>query len=410
MKNKQSYYYIIFLRLLIVVYISIYTISGYDHFDILYNKDVALYLTSLDPVLWVIPNILNYIDGNYAKYIWTLVLVMVPFVLFRKTSIFAALIIWYIEVCFIKVNPYTNNIGVQTFLMILIIIGLTRIPYKKTELVATEENIYTNSFVFLALWINFSIYYFYSGYTKLLAYGWYSGKALVLIDNHLLFRAGLPSEIYFKLPIVVKKFLTYFVALDEVIVPFALFNGISLMKKIWWSVFILQLGLLFFMNLFSVQLIMLIYSLMVYDPGWKSMNLKEENITVYYDGYCALCHYYIKHIINIDLRNIVYYQPIQESAYYNPEEKIESILVYTKNICYKKSDAVLYIYSRIGGMFAVFAFFARLVPKNIRDIIYDKIANNRYTIFGKKDNICPIIKEDLLYKFSSEATLSIDFN
>ncbi len=406
MKNRQDYYYNIFWRSLLVIYIYAYAFSAYGYFDLLYNKNISSFTKISDNIMWYIPNILNHINGDNAKYIWGSIFFISIFLVFRKTYFVASIILWYIFVCFGLINPLTTNVGSQTLLMLLIISASVSIPFKKTDIDNKKnKNIYTKPFIFLALWINFAMYYFYSGYTKMISYAWSSGDALVLIGNHQLFRPGLMHDVYNMIPAYFKKLLSYFVILDELAVPLA-FLSRNWMEKIWYSVFALQIGLLIFMNLTDIQILMLIYSLVVFDPAWIRGRENVKKIIVYYDGYCGLCHNFVKHIINLDNQNKVYFKNIQETHFMSDENyvkngKIKSILVSDGDEVLSKTRAVLYIYDACGGIFKLLSFFIKLIPLKITDKVYDLVASNRYKVFGKKDFTCPVVSEELVYKFES---------
>jgi predicted DCC family thiol-disulfide oxidoreductase YuxK len=287
--------------------------------------------------------------------------------------------------------------------MILIISAFIKIPFKKTEIEATAKNIYTSKLIFASLWINFCIYYFYSGYMKLTSYPWHTGQTLIYLNTNPIMRDGLTLTVYNLLPILVKKFMAYYIVIDQVLTPLALIHD-KIRSKIWYSIVILQIGLLIFMNLTDIQVIMLIYSLMVFDPSWIRGKKIVGDIVVYYDGYCALCHDFVKHVIDIDHQNIVYFKAIQQSPLmddldYVCDSKINSIIVSNSGRNYQKTDALIFLYRSTGGIFRVFAFFMNLVPRIISNRVYDLISTNRYRIFGKKTETCPIVPEELDYKF-----------
>ena len=54
-----------------------------------------------------------------------------------------------------------------------------------------------------------------------------------------------------------------------------------------------------------------------------------------------------------------------------------------------RSDAVLFVLQKLGGMWAIPGFLLRLVPRPIRDWAYGQVARNRYRIFGRYD-ACPL--------------------
>lgn len=63
---------------------------------------------------------------------------------------------------------------------------------------------------------------------------------------------------------------------------------------------------------------------------------------------------------------------------------VESIVLVMDEGCWVKSDAVLNILNSLPGPWALGSIF-RLVPRPIRDWIYDGIASNRYRWFGRRD-------------------------
>jgi predicted DCC family thiol-disulfide oxidoreductase YuxK len=70
----------------------------------------------------------------------------------------------------------------------------------------------------------------------------------------------------------------------------------------------------------------------------------------------------------------------------SPQEKI-----------YTKSDAALRIADGLGGIWTL-ARAARLLPRSFRDACYDRVAHNRYRIFGQRME-CRIPTADDRHKF-----------
>ena len=64
-----------------------------------------------------------------------------------------------------------------------------------------------------------------------------------------------------------------------------------------------------------------------------------------------------------------------------------------------RSDAFLHILRRLGGGWKALAGVLALVPRTLRDAAYDFIARIRYSIFGKRDDLCPIVPPDLRARF-----------
>jgi predicted DCC family thiol-disulfide oxidoreductase YuxK len=55
------------------------------------------------------------------------------------------------------------------------------------------------------------------------------------------------------------------------------------------------------------------------------------------------------------------------------------------NQIYKKSDAVIKIASNLDGIYKYLKCI-KIIPKFIRDYLYDLIAKNRYKLFGKRES------------------------
>ena len=64
-----------------------------------------------------------------------------------------------------------------------------------------------------------------------------------------------------------------------------------------------------------------------------------------------------------------------------------------------RSEAFLHIFRRLGGGWRVLATVLSVVPRGMRDLVYDFIARIRYRVFGKRDDLCPIVPAELRARF-----------
>jgi predicted DCC family thiol-disulfide oxidoreductase YuxK len=64
-----------------------------------------------------------------------------------------------------------------------------------------------------------------------------------------------------------------------------------------------------------------------------------------------------------------------------------------------RSDGFLYIFRRLGGFWRAVAAICAVVPGPIRDAIYNMIARVRYSVFGRKEDICPVMPAELRKRF-----------
>ena len=123
---------------------------------------------------------------------------------------------------------------------------------------------------------------------------------------------------------------------------------------------------------------------------------------VFFDGVCNLCNGLVKFIIKRDLKNRILFSPLQsplgqatlEKMKMDPEE-INTVVYFSGDKLYLKSSAILQILKDMGGVWKLL-FGLIVVPRFIRDFIYDLVARNRYKVFGKKESCMvptPEVKE-----------------
>lgn len=122
---------------------------------------------------------------------------------------------------------------------------------------------------------------------------------------------------------------------------------------------------------------------------------------IVFDGYCVLCNKTVKFLIKIDKRKELLFTTLtsklgQEITGEIPPGK-ESIVFVEEEQKFTKSDAVLRVLQAVGMPWSLLTIL-RIVPKFIRDSIYMLIANNRYKIFGKKDE-CMIPDKNVRDRF-----------
>lgn len=110
---------------------------------------------------------------------------------------------------------------------------------------------------------------------------------------------------------------------------------------------------------------------------------------IYFDGVCTLCNAFIDFVVIRDTQNLFYIASLQGQTAKNnlpPQDlSLASVVYAEEGKIYKKSDAVLAIFRHLGWGYKTLAFFGAIVPRFIRDWVYNLIAKNRYQMFGKRD-------------------------
>lgn len=129
----------------------------------------------------------------------------------------------------------------------------------------------------------------------------------------------------------------------------------------------------------------------------------NENI-VLFDGVCNLCNSLVQFIIRRDPEVKFTFASLQSVSGKTLLEKyelqtdfIDSIVYIKTDICYQKSTAVLHILKDLGGVWKL-CFIFIIIPKFIRDFIYQIISKRRYKLFGKLDS-CMLPTPDIEERF-----------
>ena len=135
------------------------------------------------------------------------------------------------------------------------------------------------------------------------------------------------------------------------------------------------------------------------------MILKEGEKIILFDGVCNLCNSAIQFVIKRDKKNLYKFAALQSDAATAllkergiDTSKIDSIILIDPNTAYyTKSSAALEIGKTFGGGWRLLGVF-EWVPGPVRDWVYDLIAKNRYSWFGKQ-NECMVPTPELKAKF-----------
>lgn len=127
--------------------------------------------------------------------------------------------------------------------------------------------------------------------------------------------------------------------------------------------------------------------------------MKDHKI-ILFDGVCNLCNGAVNLVIRKDKKNIFRFAPLQGEFAKEiglDQEKMDSIILLDNDKQYSKSSAVLRIARNLPGGYPLLYGFI-ILPKFLRDAIYDHIAKNRYRWFGKKES-CMMPTPELKQKF-----------
>jgi predicted DCC family thiol-disulfide oxidoreductase YuxK len=135
-----------------------------------------------------------------------------------------------------------------------------------------------------------------------------------------------------------------------------------------------------------------------------ALKIPKDKPILLFDGVCNLCNGFVQFIILRDpqakfrfaaLQSEVGQQLLQKAKMSTSE--INTVVLYEKGKFYTHSDVPLRIARHLGGWWILFTIF-KIIPKFLRDSIYNWIARNRYRWFGKQES-CMMPTPELKARF-----------
>jgi len=137
------------------------------------------------------------------------------------------------------------------------------------------------------------------------------------------------------------------------------------------------------------------------------MEQNKTEIVIYFDGVCNLCNFFVDFVIRRDQKKIFFFGPLQgKTALKNLGDQAKNLntvvvknlkevilteseavpLTEPKTVLLTESQAVLFVLSRLSFPWSTVAILGRILPRQVCDWIYRKVAENRYSLFGHRDS------------------------
>lgn len=119
---------------------------------------------------------------------------------------------------------------------------------------------------------------------------------------------------------------------------------------------------------------------------------------LFFDGVCNLCNGFVDFIVSRDTKNIFQFAPLQgktaiASLRKESIDALNTVILFKEGLEFQKSDAALMVLQQLGGGWILFKIFW-IIPRFLRNIVYDLVAKNRYRIFGKRESCRLPTKEE----------------
>lgn len=141
--------------------------------------------------------------------------------------------------------------------------------------------------------------------------------------------------------------------------------------------------------------------LLIKKDSYKMKSLAKNHSIILYDGVCGFCDQSIQFILKnkpdpsirlVSFQSEMGKQLCQQFYIKN----MDAIVLIENDTYYDKSTAVLKIIEKLQTRWQYLKYFM-VVPKFIRDIIYNFIAKHRYRLMGKAEQCRILTKQEKMY-------------
>ncbi|HWP48861.1 MAG TPA: thiol-disulfide oxidoreductase DCC family protein [Candidatus Limnocylindrales bacterium] len=129
-----------------------------------------------------------------------------------------------------------------------------------------------------------------------------------------------------------------------------------------------------------------------------------DQAIVLFDGVCNFCNASVNFVMDRDPEKHIRFAPLQSEAGQRLLKKfnlsptaLDTLILIEGEKFYTRSAAALRIAKRLQGLWPLLYIFI-VVPPFIRDAVYDFIARNRYSWFGKTET-CRVPTPELKERF-----------
>lgn len=127
------------------------------------------------------------------------------------------------------------------------------------------------------------------------------------------------------------------------------------------------------------------------------MPTTETSPVILYDGVCGLCNRLVQFVLKRDKRDYFRFASLQ-SEWSNTllrrhrldPRDLDTVYVVVDygqpaERLLARSDAILFLLKQLGGVWTL-ARMGKILPRTLRDAIYELVARNRYRVFGKYES------------------------
>ncbi|WP_321168764.1 thiol-disulfide oxidoreductase DCC family protein [Salinigranum salinum] len=130
----------------------------------------------------------------------------------------------------------------------------------------------------------------------------------------------------------------------------------------------------------------------------------DDGPVLFFDGVCNLCNGAVQFVVDHDPRGRIRFASLQSDVGRAvldrldlPRDDLETVVLVEGTRAYTRSAASIRVCELLGGVYRL-ASVGWVVPRGVRDRLYDVVAEHRYQWFGRKDQ-CMVPTPELRSRF-----------
>lgn len=139
-------------------------------------------------------------------------------------------------------------------------------------------------------------------------------------------------------------------------------------------------------------------------PDSSSLIPQPSSPVLLFDGVCNLCNASVQWVIRHDPKAIFRFASLQSEAgqallqkFNLPTDELNTVVLVDGGKVHTRSDVPIQVGKKLGGWWYLLQMFF-IIPRPLRNAVYDWIARNRYRWFGKKEE-CWLPTPELRVRF-----------
>ncbi|TPM99784.1 DCC1-like thiol-disulfide oxidoreductase family protein [Mesorhizobium sp. B2-1-3A] len=136
------------------------------------------------------------------------------------------------------------------------------------------------------------------------------------------------------------------------------------------------------------------------NPSRPSEPFDTNHPLIVFDGVCVLCSGFVRMVVRLDRRDRFRFATAQSPfgealfrQYGLRTDTYETNLVLVDGAAFTRLDSFVAVMSELGWPWRA-AKVLSLLPRPLRDWLYDRVAKNRYALFGRRDR-CDVPSAEL---------------